>query len=58
MTSLFGTKYFGFIMSAYGITIVVLLILTFWILMTYRARKRQLVKLEESGIKRASRSDV
>ena len=58
MTSLFGTKYFGFIMSAYGITIVVLLILTFWILMTYRARKGQLVKLEEAGIKRASRSDV
>ena len=57
MTYLFGTKYFGFILSAYGITALVLLALTIWILLSYRNRKRQLVKLEQAGFKRASRSD-
>ena len=58
MTVLFGTKYFGFILSAYGITAAVLLVLTIWILLTHQSRKRQLAKLEEAGIKRASRSHV
>ncbi|MEP0943286.1 MAG: heme exporter protein CcmD [Rhizobiaceae bacterium] len=57
MTSLFGTKYFGFIVSAYGITTVVLLLMVAWILLVHRSRKKQLARLEEAGIKRASRSN-
>jgi heme exporter protein D len=56
MNTLFGTKYFGFIFSAYGITAVVLLGLLIWIVATYRGRRRQLAKLEAAGIKRASRT--
>ena len=58
MAALFGTKYFGFILSAYAVTTVVLLLLVVWILMVHKSRKRQLAKLEEAGIKRASRNDV
>ena len=56
MTALFGTKYFGFILSAYGITAIVLLVLTAWVFAVHRSRKRQLARLEEAGIKRVSRS--
>ena len=58
MTALFGTKYFGFILSAYAVTTIVLLLLVVWILMTHRSRKKQLAKLEKAGMKRASRNDV
>ena len=58
MTALFGTKYFGFILSAYAVTTIVLLLLVVWILMTHRSRKKQLAKLEQAGMKRASRNDV
>ncbi len=57
MTALFGTKYFGFILSAYGITAAVLIVLTVWIFTTHTRRKQQLAKLEEAGLKRASRSN-
>lgn len=57
MTALFGTKYFGFILSAYAVTTLVLLLLVVWILMTHKSRKRQLAKLERAGLKRASRTD-
>ena len=57
MTALFGTKYFGFILSAYGITAFVLLAVTIWILVTHRSRKKQLAELEKAGMKRASRSN-
>lgn len=54
MTNLFGTQYFGFILSAYGITVVVLVALTISILITHRRRKNQLAELEKVGLKRAS----
>lgn len=56
MSGIFGTKYFGFIASSFGITLAVLLGATLWILWTYRARKKALAKLEAAGIKRASSS--
>lgn len=55
MDALFGTKYFGFIASSYGITAVVLLIMVAWVLLTQRARRRQLAALEEAGVRRASK---
>lgn len=58
MSALFGTKYFGFILSAYAVTTIVLVLLVVWILMTHKSRKQQLARLEEAGIKRASRKDV
>ena len=58
MAALFGTKYFGFILSDYAVTTIVLLLLVVWILMTHRSRKKQLAKLEKAGMKRASRNDV
>lgn len=57
MEALFGTKYFGFILSAYSVTTVVLLLLVVWILVTHKSRKRQVAKLEQAGIKRASRAN-
>ena len=57
MTSLFGTEYFGFIASAYGVTTIVLLALVGWILVTYSHRKKALLALEQAGLKRASRSN-
>ncbi len=57
MTTLFGSKYFAFILSAFGITAAVLVLMTLWILIVYRVRRRQLDQLEKAGLKRASRSD-
>ncbi len=54
MNEIFGTQYFGFIASSFGITLFVLLAITFWILWTHRARRKALAKLEAAGIKRAS----
>ena len=56
MTTLFGAKYFGFIASSYGITFVVLFAVIIWIMAIYRHRKLSLKKLEEAGIRRASRN--
>ena len=57
MTSLFGTQYFGFILSAYAVTGTVLVALVLWVLITHASRKRQLDQLEKSGMKRASRKN-
>lgn len=57
MTALFGSKYFGFILSAFSITAAVLILLTIWILVVYRMRLRKLDQLEKAGVKRASRSN-
>ena len=57
MTALFGSKYFAFILSAYSVTALVLLVLTVWIVLTHTSRKRQLANLEKAGLKRASRSN-
>ena len=57
MSELFGTKYFGFILSAYGITFVVLALMIIWVLATYSRRKRDLARMEEAGLKRASRTN-
>lgn len=56
MTELFGSQYFFFVASAFGITAAVLLVLTGWIVATYFSRKKQLEALERAGFKRASRS--
>ncbi|MGI9366175.1 MAG: heme exporter protein CcmD [Rhizobiaceae bacterium] len=58
MTELFGSEYFFFVASAFGITAVVLLALTGWIVATYFSRKKQLLALERAGLKRASGSHV
>ena len=57
MTELFGTEYFGFIASAYGVVTIVLLALLVWVNVTYSQRKSTLERLEQAGIKRASKSD-
>ena len=57
MTELFGTEYFGFIASSYGVVTFVLLALLTWVNVTYAKRKRDLAKLEQAGIKRASKSN-
>jgi len=55
MSALFGTKYFGFIAGAYGVTTVVLVALIVWILLTQRSRRAELGSLEESGLRRTER---
>jgi heme exporter protein CcmD len=57
MTSLFGTQYFGYILSAYGLSAMILLGLTAWILMVYSRRKRQLARLEKTGQRRVARTN-
>ncbi len=57
MTALFGTEYFGFIVSAYGVVTFVILALLAWVHLTYAARKRDLAKLEQAGLKRGSQVD-
>ena len=57
MSALFGTKYFGFILSAYAITTLALVLLTVWLVLTYRSRRRQLDKLDKAGVRRAAKSD-
>ena len=57
MNALFGTKYFGFIFSAYAVATLALVLLTVWLVVTYRRRKRQLDRLDQMGVKRAARSD-
>jgi len=56
MSELFGTKHFAFIASSFGVTLVVLLGITLWVLLTYSSRKKALAKLEKAGIKRANNS--
>ncbi len=53
MTALFGTKYFGFIASAYGITGAVLLGLIIWVFVTQHRRRVALAALERDGLRRA-----
>lgn len=55
MSALFGTKYFGFIAGAYGVTAIVLIALIAWVLLTQRRRQAELASLEESGLRRAER---
>lgn len=44
----------AFVLSAYGISFVVLALLIAWIITTHRATKRDLASLEAAGIKRRS----
>lgn len=55
MSVFFGTKYFGFIAGAYGVTAFVLLALIVWVLVKQRQRRSELAALETSGIRRANR---
>lgn len=57
MSTLFGTKYFGFIASAYGVTGLVLAGLVVWVLVTQRRRRRSLAALEEAGLRRSKPRD-
>lgn len=52
---LFGERYFGFIASSYSVTFVVLAAMVLWVILTHRARRATLAKLEAAGIRRASR---
>ncbi|EFL89644.1 heme exporter protein CcmD [Ahrensia sp. R2A130] len=54
--ALFGAKYFGFIAGAYGVVILALVLLTMSIWLTSRRRRAQLAKLEEAGLRRASKA--
>lgn len=46
MNALFGTQYFGFIAASYGVTVLVLIAMTLWVLVTHRSRQRKLAQLE------------
>lgn len=54
MTALFGTQYFGFIASAFGITFLVMSALIVWVFVTYRNHTNTLNRLEQAGFKRSS----
>jgi heme exporter protein D len=44
----------SFILAAYGITLMVLLLLIGWIVLDYRSQRRRVTKLESEGITRRS----
>lgn len=48
---MFG-KHAAYIIPSYAITIFVIAALLFWILMTYRKRRKEIADLEARGIKR------
>ena len=50
---MFG-KHAAFILSSYGITALVIVALAVWIIVTYRQRRREIERLEESGATRRS----
>ncbi|MDD9908294.1 MAG: heme exporter protein CcmD [Ahrensia sp.] len=52
LDSLFGTQYFGFIASAYGVTFVVLMSMIVWVLVVQRQRRDKLARMEEAGLRR------
>jgi heme exporter protein D len=44
----------SFILAAYGVALLVLLLLIGWIALDYRAQRRQVAELESQGITRRS----
>ncbi len=59
MMSFFEEKYFGYIASAYGITLVVFVGLIIWVLIQQRAYQAKLARMEKQGItRRSSRNPV
>lgn len=44
----------GFILAAYGIALVVIVVLFVWILVDGRSQRRQLADLEARGVRRRS----
>ena len=48
------TDYFGFIVSAYGLSAFALLGLAAWVFVDARARHAEIKALEESGLRRRS----
>ena len=43
-----------FILAAYGVTLLVLIVLISWIAVDYRSQRRQVAQLESQGITRRS----
>jgi heme exporter protein D len=50
---MFGT-HAGFILAAYGIAILVVVVLFVWIVVDGRSQRRQLAELEARGVRRRS----
>ena len=44
----------NFILAAYGVTLLVLLVLIAWIVLDYRSQRRRVAELESQGITRRS----
>jgi heme exporter protein D len=44
----------GFIIAAYGASLLIILILILWIVADYRAQRRDLAEMERQGITRRS----
>jgi heme exporter protein D len=44
----------SFILAAYGVTLLVLLVLLAWIVLDYRLQRRRVAELESEGITRRS----
>jgi heme exporter protein CcmD len=54
MMSIFEEKYFGYIASAYGITLVVFIGLIIWVVVQQRGHQAKLARMEKQGITRRS----
>jgi len=52
--SMFDDKYFAYVTSSYGITLVIFVGLVIWIMAQHRGLKSKLVGLEKQGITRRS----
>jgi len=59
MMSFYQDKYFGYVASSYGITLVVFIGLIIWVLVLQRTYRAKLARLEKQGItRRSSRKTV
>lgn len=54
MEALFGAKYAGFILAAWGVSALAVLALIAWVWLGHRARRAELARLEKAGLRRAA----
>ena len=54
--TLFGAKYFGYIASAWGVSLAALVLMALWVRASHRARRRELERLERAGLRRAAQA--
>ena len=53
--TLFGARHGAFIAGAWGVSVLAVLALIVWVGLVHRARRAELARLEQAGLRRAAR---